>query len=70
MKYMRLAIVDAKGDRVLFHAVVFDEGKDRSFIEVSMFRRSDATWRYLDGVARPWGAAVDASALTTDSFGA
>ncbi len=68
MKYMRLAIVEAKGDRVLFHAVVFDKGKDRSFVELSTFRRAHAAWRYLDGVARPAAAAVDTSALTIDSF--
>jgi SEC-C motif-containing protein len=68
MKYMRLAILDAKGDRVLFHAVVFEKGKDRSFVELSTFRRDHAAWRYVDGIARQAGATVDTSALTIDSF--
>jgi SEC-C motif-containing protein len=68
MKYMRLAIVDAKDVRVLFHAAVFEKGVDRSFVELSAFRHDGEAWRYVDGIARRAGAADDTSALTIDSF--
>jgi uncharacterized protein YchJ len=41
------------GSRVLFHAAVFDKGKDRSFVELSTFARDDAGWRYVAGETTP-----------------
>jgi len=64
LKYMRLSIVDAKDARVLFHAAVFEKGRDRSFVELSTFRRDGDGWRYVDGVARRADAAEDTSSLT------
>ena len=49
LRFMRLTILDASGSRVLFHAAVFDRGKDRSFVELSSFARDDAGWRYVAG---------------------
>jgi SEC-C motif-containing protein len=67
-RYTRLAILDASelGDeaRVLFRAGVFERGKDRSFVELSDFRRGAGAWRYLCGrclaASRP-----DVAAATT-----
>lgn len=58
-KYPGLTILDAQGEdpaapaRVLFHARVFEKGRDRSFIEASRFVFEDGGWRYLDGEFRP-----------------
>jgi len=68
MKYMRLSILDADVDHVLFHAAVFEKGVDRSFVELSTFRREAAGWRYVDGVARAAAARDDLSHLTLASF--
>lgn len=40
--------------RVLFTARVFERGRDRSFVELSRFRRTSEGWRYLDGTL--WAA--------------
>jgi len=53
LRFMRLTILDASGSRVLFHAAVFDKGKDRSFVELSSFARDDAGWRYVAGETTP-----------------
>ena len=66
LKFMRLAILDAEGRRVLFHAAVFEKGKDRSFVELSTFARDGENWRYLSGEARAPGAAW--GALTIETF--
>lgn len=56
LRFMRLAILEARDCRVLFRAAVFEKGKDRSFVELSTFARVDAEgesgWRYLSGEAR------------------
>lgn len=58
-KYPGLTILDAKGEDpaapawVLFHARVFEKGKERSFVEASRFIFEDGAWRYLDGQPRP-----------------
>lgn len=53
-RFMRLAILHAaaSGDRgeVLFHAGVFEKGRDLSFAELSEFVREDGRWRYASGV--------------------
>lgn len=53
LRFMRLTILDASDRRVLFHAAVFDKGKDRSFVELSSFARDDAGWRYVGGETTP-----------------
>ena len=68
LKYMRLAIVDARDVRVLFHAAVFERGADRSFVELSTFRRVGAEWRYAEGIARPLASGEDTSELTMEAF--
>lgn len=52
LKYMRLTILDAKDEHVLFLAAVFQKGKDRSFVELSTFARDGTGWRYLAGEPR------------------
>jgi len=61
LRFMRLTVLDASGSRVLFHAAVFDKGKDRSFVELSSFARDDAGWCYVGGetTAAPGPAPVD-----------
>ncbi len=67
-KYTGLTILDRKPPdqagiaRVLFFARVFSRGQDLSFVELSLFARDEAGWRYLTGhtVPRP-----DAGALAT-----
>jgi SEC-C motif-containing protein len=68
LRYMRLTILDAQGDRVLFLARVFEKGKDRSFVELSLFARDTAGWRYVSGEARDAASAGDAGSLTIDGF--
>ena len=70
LKFMRLSILDAKGPRVLFHAAVFEKGKDRSFVELSTFARDGAGWHYLSGDARAPGPAAELTALTIETFAA
>lgn len=58
-KYPGVTILDAQGEdpggiaKVLFHARVFEKGRDRSFVEASRFVFEDGGWRYLDGEVRP-----------------
>lgn len=67
-KYPGLAILDAKGEdpsgtaQVLFHARVFEKGRDRSFVEASRFVFEDGGWRYLKGDVRPVPATKEALA--------
>lgn len=69
-KYMRLTILDAEGDRVLFLANVFEKGRDRSFVELSTFAREASGWRYLAGETRALRDIDDIAALTIHSFSA
>jgi SEC-C motif-containing protein len=68
LKYMRLTILDAKEERVLFLAGVFEKGKDRSFIELSSFAKEGAGWRYRAGDTRAVAEFGDVGALRIDSF--
>lgn len=55
--------------RVLFHAKVFESGKDRSFLELSDFRHDGTGWRYLTGVTKlPRELPVPPEQLTLDTF--
>ncbi len=49
LKFMRLTILEAKGDTVTFRAAVFEKGRDRSFVERSTFARAGGAWRYRSG---------------------
>lgn len=70
-RFMGLVIVWAEGSEVLFHARVFEKGRDQSFAELSRFERDeeDGTWRYASGRLVP-GAALGCSAseLTRERF--
>ena len=39
--------------QVMFFARVFEKGSDRSFVELSEFRREDGAWRYASGIVVP-----------------
>jgi SEC-C motif-containing protein len=71
LKYMRLKILEARDERVLFLAEVFERGANRSFVELSTFARDGGAWRYLAGECRDarGGEGVErVSALTIASF--
>ena len=74
-RYMGLRILDAREDaekgeaRVLFHARLFERGQDRSFIELSTFRREDGGWKDVDGVTVPFGLVKhEVDAMTIDTY--
>jgi SEC-C motif-containing protein len=67
-RFMRLAILEARQARVLFHAAVFEKGKDRSFVELSEFALEGGAWRYVSGIARPAAEVQDLPALTIARF--
>jgi SEC-C motif-containing protein len=67
LRYLRLTILEAKEERVLFVAKVFQNGVDRSFIELSTFAREGSSWRYREGVARGL-AGSSTTDWTIDSF--
>jgi SEC-C motif-containing protein len=56
LKFARLRVLDGAGDKVLFHAEIYEHGKERSFLELSTFERDGqvqgAPWRYLRGQLR------------------
>lgn len=68
MKYVRLRVLDhdlaGERGRVLFHAELYEKGKDRSFLELSLFEREGQAWRYLSGEGR----ALSPSAPGLDSL--
>jgi SEC-C motif-containing protein len=47
------ASTEGEAGEVLFHARIFSRGQDRSFAELSSFRREGAAWRYASGVLVP-----------------
>ncbi len=56
---------------VLFHARIFQKGRDHSFAELSRFERDpdDGSWRYVSGLLVPaTSLPVPPSALTRDVF--
>jgi SEC-C motif domain protein len=68
-RYMGLAIYPARPDEVLFHARIFVQGRDHSFVELSSFVREVDGWRYAAGELLPataLGSALDG--LTRDRF--
>ena len=74
-RYMGLTILDRRGPdaagmaEVLFHARVFERGKDFSFVERSEFTHDGTGWRYLRGDTVPVGKIEgDLAALTFTTF--
>jgi SEC-C motif-containing protein len=74
-RYMGLTILDRRGPdaggiaEVLFHARVFQRGKDFSFVERSEFAHDGKGWRYLHGDTVPVGKlAADPGSLTLATF--
>jgi hypothetical protein len=66
---MGLTIFPARPDEVLFHARIFVQGRDHSFVELSSFVREADGWRYAAGELLPAAALGDAlGALTRDTF--
>ncbi len=64
-RFLRLTILEAGGDAVLFHAKIFEKGKDRSFAELSQFIREAGEWRYASGLLAS-GEALPADLSTLD----
>jgi SEC-C motif domain protein len=56
LRFVRLRVLEARGDRILFHAEIYERGKELSFLELSTFERDGqvqgAPWRYLRGQMR------------------
>jgi SEC-C motif-containing protein len=67
-RYMRLRILEAKDERVLFLASVFEKGRDRSFVELSQFAHDGTGWRYVSGANREARELGDLDRLTIDTF--
>lgn len=57
-RFARLRVLDhdegeaGEPARVLFHAELYQSGKERSFAELSLFRRREDGWRYHSGETR------------------
>ena len=54
--------------RVLFHARVFEAGRDLSFVELSRFAHDGEGWRYLDGLGAPASRFPEPAALRISTF--
>jgi len=68
-RYMGLTIFPARADEVLFHARIFVQGRDQSFVELSSFVREAGGWRYAAGDLVPASAfGSELGALTRDAF--
>jgi len=58
-RFLRLTILDRRlgtpveTSLVLFHARIFQAGREQSFVEASTFRHDGTGWRYLSGDLRP-----------------
>lgn len=59
VRYARLRVLEEEPSdgrataRVLFHAELYQAGKEHSFAEASVFVRREDGWRYHSGEARP-----------------
>lgn len=64
-RYMGLTILDTRTDeeqgvaQVLFSARLFERGQNRSFVELSTFKREEGGWRYSEGVTIPLSLVKD-----------
>jgi SEC-C motif-containing protein len=56
-RFLDLQILHASADgdqgEVLFYARIFEQGEDRSFVELSSFGRESSVWRYVSGLLVP-----------------
>lgn len=58
-RYLGLRIMESQTESddqrgwVLFHARLFERAKDRSFVELSEFRREGGEWKYFLGHTAP-----------------
>lgn len=74
MKFVRLRVLDHDADRVLFHAEIYEGGKERSFLELSTFERDPEAgnaWRYARGQLRAVKAgdpSLDGMAISSSGF--
>jgi len=75
LKYPRLQVLDRQladvGSTavVLFHAHIFEKGRDRSFVERSEFQHDGTGWRYLRGESRaPQELPAPPESLTLATF--
>lgn len=68
-RFLKLSVLEAVGDEVLFHARIFERGRDCSFAELSHFVREDGAWRYASGRLLPASALpADVTKLDRASF--
>jgi SEC-C motif-containing protein len=74
-RYVGLKILEAQTDAddqrgwVLFHARLFERARDRSFVELSEFRREAGQWKYYLGHTTPHTLIKSKlDTLTIDSF--
>ncbi len=58
MRFVRLRVLDHDETRVLFHAEIYEGGREKSFMERSQFKRDERGWRYLSGEPRELKAAA------------
>ncbi len=49
-RFAGLQILAAGGDTVTFHAVLFEDERDVSYTERSLFKQKDGRWLYVDAV--------------------
>ncbi|HVE83397.1 MAG TPA: YchJ family metal-binding protein [Myxococcales bacterium] len=72
MRYVRLRVLDHGESEVLFHAEIYERGKERSFVELSRFERdpqAGGAWRYRSGQLRAMRAGDPAlEGMTLRSF--
>lgn len=68
VRFMRVDVLDHRGDRVLFLARMFEKGKDLSTVELSDFVEVGGAWRYVTGQVEPASRFADARGLTIDRF--
>jgi SEC-C motif-containing protein len=75
LRYVRLRVLDrdaapaGASARVLFHAEIYERGRERSFLELSLFLREPAGWRYRSGDLRPCRAGeIPAAGLTVATW--
>ena len=70
LKVLDRRLTDEQGTSlVLFHARVFQLGRDLSFVECSSFRHDGTGWRYLSGVTKlPRELPVPPEQLTLATF--
>jgi SEC-C motif-containing protein len=68
-RFLDLKILHADETTVLFYAKIFERGVDRSFAELSTFRREGEGWIYTHGVSIPRDRLpADLEALTPSRF--